>query len=145
MDLIKQAVLETATFLHGPSYVEDTYQGCLAYHLRRLGFKVEREKEIEYRMHDGAVIGKGRMDLYVVDKIPWIIEIKVANGPRLTPKAKALLRGQLTRYLRHAGTPVMGMEIVFGLTFKDYRSRPPEWSYSIVVNSDYENLLSINA
>lgn len=63
----------------GPGLLERIYEACLAYELRKSGYRVERQLPLRI-VYDNLVFEEGlRLDLLVEDII--IIEIKAADTP----------------------------------------------------------------
>lgn len=72
-NLIIGAAIKVHTAL-GPGLLESAYQECLAYELKELGLKVEKEKPIALIYKDIVMDCGFRVDLFVEDKI--ILELK---------------------------------------------------------------------
>jgi len=63
----------------GPGLLERIYEACLAYELRKAGYRVERQLPLRI-VYDNLVFEEGlRLDLLVEDII--VIEIKAADNP----------------------------------------------------------------
>jgi GxxExxY protein len=61
----------------GSGFVEKVYENALVYEIRKLGFKVEQQKDIDV-FYDGVVVGKFTADLVVEDSV--IVEVKAIKG-----------------------------------------------------------------
>jgi GxxExxY protein len=71
----------------GCGFLEKVYENALAHELRKIGFKVSQQHEIEV-YYDGIVVGKYIADLFVEDLV--IIEIKANSGLDDSQKAQCL-------------------------------------------------------
>lgn len=88
----------------GYGFREKVYENSMAHELRKLGFHVEQQSEINV-YYDGIVVGSYFSDLLVNDKV--IVELKAAQA--IAPEHEA----QLLNYLR--ATPYeVGMILNFG-------------------------------
>lgn len=78
----------------GPGLLERIYESCLAYELRKAGYRVERQIPLPI-VYDGLVFEEGlRLDLLVENRI--IIEIKAADHPHPIWTAQLLSHLKLT-------------------------------------------------
>jgi GxxExxY protein len=78
----------------GPGLLESTYEACLEYELRKLGFKVEKQKSLPVIYHGVRLDAGYRIDLLIENKI--IIELKSVEN--IIPIHEA----QLLTYLKLA-------------------------------------------
>jgi len=91
---VVDAALEVHTTL-GPGLLESAYRACLAYELRKRGFKVLTEVELPV-LYDDIRIDLGyRVDLIVEDAV--VVELKAVS--KLAPVHEA----QLLSYLKLGG------------------------------------------
>jgi len=88
----------------GCGFLEKVYENALAHELRKAGFKVLQQHEIEV-YYDGVVVGKYIADLFVEDSV--IVEIKANSGLDDSQKAQCL------NYLKAANLKI-GLLINFG-------------------------------
>lgn len=114
IDQIGGDVVDAAVKLHkelGPGLLESVYETCLAASLIRSGYKVDRQKPVDFKFDGMHFSGAFRLDLLVEDKL--IVEIKSVE--RITgAHAK-----QLLTYLRLGGKEV-GLLLNFsGETIKE--------------------------
>ncbi len=92
---ISSKIIGAAIEVHkqlGPGLLESTYETCLAFELRNLGFKVERQLSLPVVYKDVKLDAGYRIDLIINDKV--IIEVKSVDD--LAPIHTA----QLLTYLR---------------------------------------------
>lgn len=92
---ISSKIIGAAIEVHkqlGPGLLESTYETCLAFELRNLGFKVERQLSLPVIYKDVKLDAGYRIDLIINDKV--IIEVKSVDD--LAPIHTA----QLLTYLR---------------------------------------------
>mgnify|MGYP003384349420 CR=1 FL=1 len=108
IDQITGDVVNLAIRLHktlGPGLLETVYETVLAAKLIEMGYKVDRQKAVDFEFEGISFTGAFRIDLLVNDQL--ILEIKSVE--RLNPvHAK-----QLLTYLRLTKQPV-GLIINFG-------------------------------
>lgn len=97
---IAAAVVDAAYHIHvelGPGLLESVYEAVLAPELERRGFKVERQKLIDFEFR-GARFDEGfRADLMINELV--IVELKS------TEQAHPVHKKQLKTYLRLSGRP----------------------------------------
>jgi GxxExxY protein len=77
---ITKVVLEAAYKVHsalGPGLLESAYKMCMAYELRKKGYKVEVEKVLPLVYEDIYLEYGYRMDLVVNDKV--VVELKCVD------------------------------------------------------------------
>ncbi len=94
----------TVSNVLGCGFLEIVYENALAHELRKAGFKVLQQHEIEV-FYDGVVVGKYIADLFVEDCV--IVEVKANNGLDDSQKAQCL------NYLKATKVKI-GMLINFG-------------------------------
>jgi GxxExxY protein len=81
---IIKIILDEAFYIHksiGPGMLENVYQTCLAYRLRKRDFYVETEKPVPVHFEEVKMECGYRADLYVEEKI--VVETKSIDG--ITP------------------------------------------------------------
>jgi len=88
----------------GCGFLEKVYENALAHELRKAGFKVLQQHEIEV-FYDGIVVGKYIADLFVEDSV--IVELKAISSLDESQKAQCL------NYLKATGLKI-GLLINFG-------------------------------
>ena len=74
-------ILDSAYKVHsalGPGLLESAYKACLAYELRKKGFKVETEKPVPIIYEEVKLDCGYRMDLLVEDAV--IVELKCVDA-----------------------------------------------------------------
>ncbi len=94
----------TVSNVLGCGFLEKVYENALAHELRKLGFKVLQQHEIEV-YYDGVAVGKYFADLFVEDSV--IVEVKAISGLEDSQKAQCL------NYLKATGLKI-GLLINFG-------------------------------
>jgi GxxExxY protein len=97
-DSLTEAVIGAAIEVHrnlGPGLLESVYEECLAYELRKLHPKVERQLALPIQYKDIQLEAGFRIDLRVNDRL--IIELKAVD------KIIALQERQLLTYMRLSG------------------------------------------
>ena len=102
IDDVASGVISAAIEVHkhlGPGYLESVYEEALGIELGLRGITCRRQHPVPVR-YKGMMIGEGRADMFVADKL--IVELKAVET--LLPIHKA----QLISYLR-------GMELSLGL------------------------------
>ena len=95
IDDITQDVIGVAMNIHrdlGPGLLESVYEAVLAAKLVRMGYKVDRQKPVDFHFEDLLFEGAFRIDLLVDDRL--IIEIKS------TDQFQKVHAKQLLTYLR---------------------------------------------
>lgn len=95
LDHITRNIIASAIEVHkivGPGLLESAYEACLAFELRKLGYKIEQQKPLPLVYKDVQLDCGYRLDLVVEDAV--IVEIKAIE--QLAPIHKA----QLISYLR---------------------------------------------
>ncbi|MDP2888501.1 MAG: GxxExxY protein [Bacteroidota bacterium] len=100
LNLISYDIIGAAYKVHsalGPGLLESTYEICLEYELKKMGYKVERQKPLPV-IYDEIKLDAGyRIDLLVEDSV--IVELKAVN--EMIPLFKAQLMSHLKlSYLR---------------------------------------------
>lgn len=100
LNLISYDIIGAAYKVHsalGPGFLESTYEICLEYELRKMGYKVERQKPLPV-IYDEIELDAGyRIDLLVEDSV--IVELKSVT--EMIPLFKAQLMSHLKlSYLR---------------------------------------------
>ena len=96
-ELTKQ-IIGAAIEVHrhlGPGLLESAYEACLAYELRELGLRFERQKPLPLEYKEINLDHGYRVDLLVEDKV--VVEVKVVD--RIAPTHEA----QVLSYLRFSG------------------------------------------
>jgi GxxExxY protein len=88
----------------GCGFLEKVYENALAHELRKSGFNVLQQHEIEV-LYDGVAVGKYFADLFVEDSV--IVEVKAISGLDDSQKAQCL------NYLIATGLKI-GLLINFG-------------------------------
>ena len=107
-EVVAHAVIGAAIEVHrvlGPGYPEGFYEEALAVELALRGLRYARQVPVCVR-YKGHVVGEGRMDLLVEDRI--VVELKVTDG--LSPLHVA----QTTSYLK-ATDRRLGLLITFNV------------------------------
>jgi GxxExxY protein len=88
----------------GPGLLEKVYEACLAYELRKLGYKVDRQVTVPI-FYDGNVFDEGlRIDLVVEESV--IIELKAVE------QVNPLWKAQIISHLK-----LSGMELGYLINF----------------------------
>lgn len=100
LNLISYDIIGAAYKVHsalGPGLLESTYEICLEYELKKMGYKVERQKPLPV-IYDEIELDAGyRIDLLVEDSV--IVELKSVT--EMIPLFKAQLMSHLKlSYLR---------------------------------------------
>lgn len=100
LNLISYDIIGAAYKVHsalGPGLLESTYEICLEYELKKMGYKVERQKPLPV-IYDEIRLDAGyRIDLLVDDSV--IVELKSVN--EMIPLFKSQLMSHLKlSYLR---------------------------------------------
>jgi GxxExxY protein len=94
---IGKAVVNAAFKVHselGPGLLEKVYEVCLAHELKKLGYIVERQKEVPIQ-YDGITFDEGlKLDLLVEDRV--IIETKAVDEVNPVWQAQVLSHLKLT-------------------------------------------------
>ncbi len=94
LNLISYDIIGAAYKVHsalGPGLLESTYEICLEYELRKMGYKVERQKPLPV-IYDEIKLDAGyRIDLLVEDSV--IVELKSVT--EMIPLFKAQLMSHL--------------------------------------------------
>jgi len=101
LDSITRRIIGAAIEVHrrlGPGLLESAYEACLAYELRQLAFKIEKQKPLPVVYKDVKLDCGYRLDLVVEDSV--IVEVKAIE--QLAPIHDA----QLLSYLRLSGKTV---------------------------------------
>ena len=97
LDKLAYEVIGAAMEVHralGPGYLESVYEEALCVELRERGLSFERQLEIAID-YKGHAVGKGRLDLFVENKL--VVELKTIE--RFAPIHKA----QAISYLKATG------------------------------------------
>ena len=97
LDQLAYEVIGAAMEVHralGPGYLESVYEEALCVELRERGLSFERQLEIAID-YKGHAVGKGRLDLFVENKL--VVELKTIE--RFAPIHKA----QAISYLKATG------------------------------------------
>jgi len=97
--------IEVHKTLGGPGLLESVYEEALVWELRKLNFKVERQKDIAIKYKDITIGNSLRLDIVVNDIL--IIECKAATG------YNDIFEAQLLTYLKITGLK-LGLVINFG-------------------------------
>lgn len=109
MNRLTGVIIGAAIEVHrllGPGLLESAYEACLAFELKELGLKVERQVELPL-CYKGMNLDCGyRLDLIVNDAV--IVEVKAVNG------VAPIHHAQLTSYLKLSGCKV-GLLINFNV------------------------------
>jgi len=96
-DLIIGKAMEVHSFL-GPGLLESVYEACLAYELKEIGLKVERQKLLSVK-YKNIILDDGlRMDMVIENRV--VIELKCVE--KILPVHEA----QLYTYLKLSGIRV---------------------------------------
>src|SRR3974390_1927510 len=101
LDSITRRIIGAAIEVHrrlGPGLLESAYEACLAYELRQMGLKVEKQKPLPVVYKDVKLDCGYRLDLVVDDSV--VVELKAID--QLAPIHDA----QLLSYLRLSGLKV---------------------------------------
>lgn len=109
MNRLTGAIIGAAIEVHrllGPGLLESAYEACLAFELKELGLKVERQVELPLCYKRMNLDCGYRLDLIVNDAI--IVEVKAVNG------VAPIHHAQLTSYLKLSGCKV-GLLINFNV------------------------------
>jgi GxxExxY protein len=78
---ITHEILDSSYKVHsaiGPGLLESAYRACLAYELRKKGFKVEEEKSVPLIYEEVKLDCGYRMDLLVEDQV--VVELKTVDA-----------------------------------------------------------------
>jgi GxxExxY protein len=101
LDQITRRIIGAAVEVHrhlGPGLLESSYETCLVFELKQLGFTVEQQKPLPV-VYKGIVLDCGyRLDLVIEDSV--IVELKAVE--QLAP----IFEAQLLSYLRLTGKKV---------------------------------------
>lgn len=109
INVITEAIIAAGMKVHsklGPGLLESAYRACLAYELRKRGFKVLEELALPVRYDDVDIDTGYRLDLLVNDEV--IVELKACDC--LLPIHEA----QLLTYLKLSGRKI-GLLINFNV------------------------------
>jgi GxxExxY protein len=101
LNRITESIIGSAIAVHkalGPGLLESAYEACLAFELKHMGLRVEREKPLPVTYREVKLDCAYRLDLLVEDAV--IVEIKVVD--QLAPIHTA----QLLSYLKLSGCKV---------------------------------------
>ena len=107
---ITERIIGSAIEVHkelGPGLLESAYEECLAYELRELGFKVERQKAVPVVYKNIKLDCGYRIDILVEDRV--VIELKSVDS--LNPIHEA----QILTYMKFANKNI-GLLINFNVT-----------------------------
>lgn len=91
----------------GPGLLESTYEVCLEYELKKIGYKVERQKPVPVNYYGVRLDAGYRIDLLVEDSV--IVELKSVN------EVIPLFNAQLMTYLKLAELK-LGLLMNFNVT-----------------------------
>ena len=94
LDQLAHLVIGAAIEVHrelGPGLPEEAYEGALAVEFKARGISFERQKLVEI-FYKGVKVGRGRVDLFVEDKL--IVEIKSVDA------LASMHRLQVVSYMR---------------------------------------------
>lgn len=75
-DIVRETGYQVRRYF-GPGHLEKVYENSLAHRLRKLGLKVEQQKQLIVRDEDGTVVGEYYADILVEDVL--ILELKAAK------------------------------------------------------------------
>ena len=75
-DIVRQTSYDIHVY-HGHGHLEKVYENALAHRLRKLGFTVEQQRELQVRDEDGTEIGKFFADLVVDGRL--LVELKAVR------------------------------------------------------------------
>jgi GxxExxY protein len=95
LDQITERIIGAAIEVHktiGPGLLESAYEACLAFELRKLGYKIEQQKPLAVIYKDVHLDCGYRLDLVVEDAV--IVEIKAIE------QLATIHNAQLISYLR---------------------------------------------
>jgi GxxExxY protein len=95
----------------GPGFVESIYRRALQLELRRVGSRVDAEREVVVR-YEGEEVGRHRLDLVVDDTV--LVEVKAVSD------LVAVHYEQVRSSLRASGLPV-ALLVNFGRERSDFR------------------------
>lgn len=98
---ITHEILDSAYKIHtvlGPGLLESAYRACLAYELRKKGFKVEEEKPLPLIYEEVKLDCGYRLDILVENKV--VVELKTVESFTDVHFAQVLT------YLRFSENPV---------------------------------------
>lgn len=95
---ITERIIESSIYVHqhlGPGLLESAYQRCLAYQLRKKGFKVEEQVPLNLRFEELEIPGAYKLDMVVENVV--MLELKAVE--KLIPIHTA----QAITYLKFSG------------------------------------------
>jgi GxxExxY protein len=95
LDQITERIIGAAIEVHktiGPGLLESAHEACLAFELRKLGYKIEQQKPLDVIYKDVHLDCGYRLDLVVEDAV--IVEIKAIE------QLATIHNAQLISYLR---------------------------------------------
>lgn len=75
-DVVRETAYQVRRYF-GTGHLEKVYENSLAHRLRRLGMKVEQQKQIIVRDEDGTIVGEYYADILVEDLL--ILELKAVK------------------------------------------------------------------
>jgi GxxExxY protein len=94
---IGQAVVNAAFKIHkelGPSLLEKIYEICLVHELRKAGYSVERQKQIQIHYDDMVFDDALRLDILIENKV--VVESKAVDEMNKVWTAQVLSQLKLT-------------------------------------------------
>jgi len=109
MNRLIEIIIGAAIEVHrnlGPGLLESAYEACLAFELKELGLRIERQVELPLRYKDVHLDCGYRLDLLVNGVV--IVEVKAVN--EIAP----IHHAQLTSYLKISGCK-LGLLINFNV------------------------------
>ena len=109
LNQLTQQTIGAAIEVHrhlGPGLLESAYESCLAYELRQLGLRVERQKPLPIVYKEIEIEQGYRLDLLIEDKV--VVELKAVE--HFTDVHEA----QVLSYLKFSGCQV-GLLINFNV------------------------------
>jgi len=125
-EVIAKEVVDSALKIHrvlGPGLLESSYESCLAYELKKRGFKVESQKPLPLIYEEVKLQAGYRVDLLIENK--FIIEIKSVEALNDVHLA------QILTYLK-LNNSKLGLLINFNVSLLKNGTRR-------VINKDYTN------
>jgi GxxExxY protein len=76
-DIVRETGYQVRRYF-GPGHLEKVYENSLAHRLRKIGLKVEQQKQLIVRDEDGTLVGEYFADLVIEDLL--ILELKAAKA-----------------------------------------------------------------
>ncbi|MBL9131178.1 MAG: GxxExxY protein, partial [Verrucomicrobiaceae bacterium] len=76
-DIVRETAFQVRRYF-GTGHLEKVYENSLAHRLKKLGLKVEQQKQLVVRDEDGFVVGEYFADLVIEDVL--ILELKAVKA-----------------------------------------------------------------